>query len=408
MTQSFSRRAFLGRSALIGCSLAASPLATPISFASAPGDNRLVVIVLRGGMDGLDVVRPYGDPAYKALRGDAMPQDAVDLDGYFALHPALQPLMPLWRDGQLGFVHAVSTPYRDKRSHFDGQDLLEAGMNAPGEGSSGGGWLNRVVGLQNRREAEIAYAIGRDNMAILDGATPVSRWAPESDLALSPQAIRLAKLVMQDDAMFDAAMQQAFAIADSDGDAVQVDGGRREMMSMVREDLRAGGQRGAETRIAEFASRKLREETRIASFSLNGWDTHQAQDKSLPRALSALSETILALKAGLGGPVWKQSTIVAVTEFGRTARLNGSLGTDHGTGGLMILAGGALRGRRVLGDWPGLDEASLYQRRDLMPTRDIRAHLGWLLHSLFGLSHSDIERTVFPGLDLGSDPQLVL
>ncbi|MFZ5964185.1 DUF1501 domain-containing protein [Thalassococcus sp. BH17M4-6] len=411
MTEMLNRRAFLGRSALIGCSLAASPLVTPLSFAAVPGDNRLVVIVLRGGMDGLDVVQPYGDPAFAGLRGAPAlgdPEGPVDLDGYFALHPALRPLLPLWKDGQLGFVHAVSTPYRDKRSHFDGQDLLEAGLTDLGQGRSGGGWLNRVVGLQSGATAETAYAIGRDGMAILDGAAPVARWAPESDLALSPQALRLAQLVMQDDPVFSATMEQALEIADSDGDAVAVEGGRRKMLSMVKSDMQSVGRGGAETRIAEFAAKRLRADTRIASFSISGWDTHRSQDRVLARGLSRLSEAILGLQKGLGGQVWKRTTVVAVTEFGRTARRNGSDGTDHGTGGLMLLAGGALRGGRVLGDWPGLDEASLYQRRDLMPTRDLRAHLGWLLHSLYGLPLSTISQTVFPGVDMGDDPKLIL
>lgn len=145
---SMNRRSFLTRSALLGCSLAASPLVTPVSLAATGGENRLVLILLRGGMDGLDVVRPYADPAYAALRGAQKlggEEGAIDLEGYFALHPALRGLMPLWNARQLGFVHAVSTPYRDKRSHFDGQDLLETWIATLDGGMPRDGWLNRVV-----------------------------------------------------------------------------------------------------------------------------------------------------------------------------------------------------------------------------------------------------------------------
>ncbi len=410
MADPLNRRAFLARSALIGCSLAASPLVTPMSFAAAPGENRLVVILLRGAMDGLDVLRPYGDPAYAALRGDAGlgdPEGAVDLDGYFALHPALRPLMPLWHSGQLGFAHAVSTPYRDKRSHFDGQDLLEAGLAEGDAANARDGWLNRVLQHWPDAHAQTAYAIGHDTARLLSGDAPVQRWSPQSDLVLSPQAITLARLVMQEDPLFEAAFAQAFAISDNDGDRVAMQPGSQAMTQMTGGGERMPRGTSLEAGIAEFAGKRLREEARIASFSINGWDTHHAQDRSLPRALDRLADAILTLQETVRGPVWNKTTVVAVTEFGRTARRNGAGGTDHGTGGLMVLAGGALRGGRVMGDWPGLAEAQLYDRRDLLPTRDLRAYLGWLLHSQFGLPSSTLESTIFPGLDLGAAPEMI-
>ncbi len=411
MTNALSRRAFLSRSALIGCSLAASPLLTPISLAATPGENRLVVILLRGGMDGLDVVRPYGDPAYASLRGDAGlsdPEGAIDLDGYYALHPALRPLMPLWQRGQLGFAHAVSTPYRDKRSHFDGQDLLEAGLSNLGDPTTRDGWLNRVLQNMDGAQAETAYAIGRDQLRILGGPATSQRWSPEADMVLSPQAIKLARLIMKEDPAFNAAFEQAMAISDGDGDAVAMSGTQDDMMSMINQNTKQARKGNAERRIAEFAGNRLREDTRIASFSINGWDTHQRQGGSLSNALRRLSDTILTLQDAVTEPIWNKTTVVAVTEFGRTARMNGAAGTDHGTGGLMVMAGGALRGGRVMADWPGLSEAHLYERRDLMPTRDLRAYIGWLLHSQFGLSTSVVENTVFPGLDMGANPKLLL
>jgi len=409
MNNTLNRRTFLARSALIGCSLAASPLLTPVSLASAPGDKRLVVILLRGGMDGLDVVRPYGDPAYSALRGDAgldAEDPAMDLDGYFALHPALRPMMPLWSSGQLGFAHAVSTPYRDKRSHFDGQDLLEAGLSDLSGGLSRDGWLNRVVQNLPDSGPATAYAVGRDPLDVLGGAAVTQRWSPEADLALSPQAIQLARLIMADDPQFREAFAQALEISEGDGDSVAMTGTPDQMMAMAGKTS-PRGKTSAEVRIAEFIGKRLREETRIAALSITGWDTHQTQDRSLPNALGRLSDAILTLQTTMRGPVWNKTTVVAVTEFGRTARLNGSKGTDHGTGGLMVMAGGALRGGKVIGDWPGLDESQLYGRRDLMPTRDLRAYLGWLLHSQFGLPVSTLETSIFPGLDLGEQPTLI-
>ncbi|MEM7644671.1 MAG: twin-arginine translocation pathway signal, partial [Pseudomonadota bacterium] len=178
---SISRRRALS---LLGCSAAAFPLATPMSFASVPSDNRLVVIILRGGLDGLDALRPFGDPDLARLRprfetapGDGSP----DLTGFHALHPSLAPLMPLWRQGQLGFVQAVSTPYRGKRSHFDGQDILEAGTagDVP-DMARRDGWLNRLLPLMPGAHGRTAFAIGRSEMLILRGSADHASWAPEA------------------------------------------------------------------------------------------------------------------------------------------------------------------------------------------------------------------------------------
>lgn len=406
------RRAFLTRSVALGCSLAASPLVTPVTFAATPGDKRLVVILLRGGMDGMGAIAPYGDRDFAALRGD-LPMGGdngySDLDGFYAAHPALGPLAPLWRDGHLAAVHAVSTPYRDKRSHFDGQDILEAGIADLSSGHTRDGWLNRMLQHMPGIGTETAYAVGNDPLMVLDGSAPITRWSPEADLVLSPQALLLAELVMRDDPAMAKALAEAFQLAGSDGDAIAMEGaGAGEMMDMMQADMKATRQSGAESRIAEFVAKRLKGDARVAAFSLNGWDTHANQDRSLTRALSTLSDTLLKLRQEMGGPVWKQTAVVAMTEFGRTARLNGTRGTDHGTGGAMILAGGAIRGGRVFGAWPGLAEADLYARRDLMPTADVRAYAGWLMHGLFGIPKQAIERDIFPGVELGSDPGLLL
>ena len=369
------RRALL---AGLACSAAAHPLVTPVALAEAPGDARLVVIVLRGAMDGLDVLRPVSDPAWAAL---GRPSDGHDA-GFFALHPGLAPLMPLWRAGEMGAVHAVSTPYRDGRSHFDGQDLLEAG----GAGQSDG-WLNRLVARFPGARARTAFAVGRDALRILEGPAPVAEWAPETRLDLGPQARRLLSLVLKGDPILGPAAEEAMGLADATGDRAR---GEPPVVALAR-----------------YAAARLTEETRIAAFSMTGWDTHRGQARAMERNLGDLSQAILALRGGLG-PHWGRTAVLAVTEFGRTVRLNGSGGTDHGTGGAMLTAGGALSGGRVVADWPGLAEAALLDGRDLRPTRDMRAHLAWVLRDLFSVETGVLEREVFPGLDMGARSGVVL
>ncbi len=390
MVSSVSRRDFLARAGVIGCSLAASPLFTPVSFAQTPWDTRLVVIILRGGMDGLDVVQPYGDPGFAALRGSLSggPQaGALDLDGYFALHPALASLMPLWQAGQLSFVHAVSTPYRDKRSHFDGQDLLEAGT----ESLAGvrDGWLNRMLQVIPGVTAQTAYSVGRNDMRLMRGDAEVANWAPDADLGLSPQAVRLMDLVTESDPAIHAALAEAQLLSDAAGDM--------------------GGPRGGNhIEIARFAADRLSQDARIAAFSLNGWDTHFHQERAILPGLKRLAETLTTLRGKMRGDTWRKTAVIAMTEFGRTARQNGTGGTDHGTGGLMVLAGGAIRGGRVFGQWPGLGDGDLYQGRDLMPTADVRAQAAWIMRGLTGIDTTTFEQSIFPGLDMGSDPGLLL
>ncbi len=407
-TQPATRRAFLSNGLALGCSLAASPLLTPVTLASAPWDNRLVVIILRGGMDGLDVVQPRGAPEFAGL-GAGRAQDALDLDGFFALHPALADLMPLWRAGDLGFVHAVSTPYRDKRSHFDGQDILEAGIGGTSLGRIRDGWLNRLVQTVPGAHAETAYAIGRADMMLARGAAEVANWSPDAALTLSPQAQRLLEVMMHDDPLFRDAVTEAITLSASDMASSGQMGAAEEadMLDAMQDTIRNARQGDRPDTIARFAAERLRGDTRIAAFSLNGFDTHATQSRGLPKALDRLQTAIMTLKQELG-PIWDQTAIVAMTEFGRTARLNGTGGTDHGTAGAMVLAGGAVRGGRVVADWPGLDEASLYDRRDLLPTRDLRAHTAWIMRGLFGLDAPVLEQTIFPDLDLGANPGLIL
>lgn len=385
ISRPLSRRSFL----TAACSAAAWPLVTPVVLAAAPGENRLVVIVLRGGMDGLGVVQPYGDPNWTALRPRlaAPPGEGLaDLDGFFGLAAPFAPLLPLWKTGELGFAHAVSTPYRHRRSHFDGQDLLEnGGSDAGGQMTPArDGWLNRAIGLIPGATPETAMAVGRDRLLLLSGTAPAGSWSPSSALTLADDERQMLSRLYEGDPLFARALEGAEALSG------------------------AGGQGGRETgaALAAFAADQLNGRARIAAFSLGGWDTHRAQNRALAAPARQLCDAVLALKDGLGAN-WRQTAVLAVTEFGRTARENGSEGTDHGTGGAMLIAGGAVRGGRVLGRWPGLGEGALFEDRDLMPTDDVRRHCAWTLAGLFGLPRSSLERDVFPGLEMGGDPRLL-
>lgn len=406
-----TRRDLLLRASAIGCSAAASPLMTPVAFASAPTDNRLVVIILRGAMDGLDLVQPYGDPDFSGYRPDFAIGPAAgghDLDGFFALHAGLGDLMPLWQAGELGFAHAVSTPYRNQRSHFDGQDLLEAGTGAETVGRSyEDGWLNRLVQTLPGAARETALAVGREEALILRGAAPSVAWSPASRLRLSPATADLLGMLYHDDPLF----REAFEDAEFYSDLLHgsFDGGdmeEGEMMEAMAESIAASNRSVTARSLASFAAERLREDARIASFSLGGWDTHRGQVNRMGGALRHLSGAISELRSGLG-PDWDRTVVLAMTEFGRTVRQNGSAGTDHGTGSALVMAGGAIRGGRIVGDWPGLGQGDLFADRDLMPTRDVRAYAAWAMAGLFGTDRAALEGQIFPGLDLGPDPGLL-
>jgi len=388
------RRHFLRSLGAVACSAAAHPLLTTVTLAKgapALGENRLVVVILRGAMDGLDVLRPVGEAGFAALRPGLMTTPGLALDGFYELHAALEGLLPLWQAGELAFVQATSTPYRDKRSHFDGQDLLEAGTGMDvAAGAVRDGWLNRMLQAMPGVAAETAYAVGREELRILAGGAPVASWAPDQDLLLSAQGRLLLEHVAHDDPLFRDAVGEALALTEGDD------------MEM------AGGAKGNIDPVVDFAAGHLRAETRIAAFSLTGWDTHRGQERAIRRPLEQLQRMILRMKDHLGAEVWGRTALLAMTEFGRTARENGSGGTDHGTGGMMIAAGGAVKGGQVLGRWPGLDEGALYQGRDLMPTTDVRAWAAHVMAGLYGIDRGVLEGAVFPGLAMDGAGGLIL
>ena len=404
-----NRRKFIARTLALGCSAAASPFITPVTFAAAPWDNRLVVILLRGAMDGLDVVRPYGDADLSVHRSDMNMDGAFDLGGFFAMHPELAKLKPMWRAGELGFVHAVSTPYRDKRSHFDGQDMLEAGYGSFLGASQSSGWLNRMLSLVPGTSSQTAFAVGQEDLILLNGERKYSNWVPGGKLELSSQARLLLGRMYENDPLFHSSAEIAMELTDAidaDKAAMMADDGQmmQDMMDQSQKTVRRSG-RAAE--LAKFAADRLNEDTRIAAFSIGGWDTHRNQSKAIKHPLAELSRALITLKGGLGQN-WDKTAVICMTEFGRTVRANGTNGSDHGTGGAMVLAGGAIRGGKVYGDWPGLGAGDLYKDRDLMPTADVREYAAHVMRGLFGISETDLQNTVFPGLGLVKRPNILL
>jgi len=377
-----SRRGFLLG---LGATLALG--GTRAAFAQAPGEKRLVVILLRGAMDGLFVVQPYGDPDLAALReGLVLPEPGqegglLDLGGSFGLHPALDGLHRLYRLNQTMVIHAVAGPYRS-RSHFEAQDLLEAGTAQ----RMTSGWLNRALqALPGSQAARAGLAVGTGVPLLLRGPTPVGSYAPAGlDRPSTDLMLRLAAL--------------------NDGDA--------GIGPAFREGLRARGyaettlgppddgrDRGNFPRLASAAARLLAQPDgpRVAAMEIGGWDTHAGQPNRIMGPLRALDAGIGQLREGLGA-AWRQTAVLVVTEFGRTARVNGNNGTDHGTGGVAFLLGGAVAGGRVAADWPGLKPGQLFQNRDLQPTVDLRSIAKALLRDHLRLPDAAVAQA-FPGSD---------
>ncbi|HEX5181677.1 MAG TPA: DUF1501 domain-containing protein [Allosphingosinicella sp.] len=365
------RRFFLG-SAAAGAALLAVP---GIAFARAATDKRFVFIIQRGAADGLSIVAPVGDPAFTGLRA-AFVEDAeagAKLGGFFTLHPALAETAKLYGAGEALFVHAVASPYRD-RSHFDGQNVLETG--ATGAYRLKDGWMNRLLGLLPQGEAK-AIAVSPTVPMALRGAHDVTSYAPSNLPAPADDLLaRVGDLYARDP-----------QLAPLWNDAMAT----RKLTG----DLSGGGTNGAAT--GALAARLLAgaDGERVAFIETGGWDTHSGQRGRLAAQLKGLDALLAALKTGLGAD-WANTLVLVATEFGRTAAINGTGGTDHGTASVAMLLGGAVNGGRVSGDWPGLAPAALYQNRDLRPTTDLDALIANALGRHYGLDLGRTAAALFP------------
>ena len=378
-----------------GCLAAATMLPDiRVAFAAAPVEERFIFVILRGAMDGLAAIPPYGDRSYKSARGGiALPSSAyTPLDDFYAAHKSLSSFSGMFKEGEAAVIHAVSTPYRD-RSHFDAQNVLECG-SASAHGLRDG-WLNRAIALYGRRDTSLGLAVGQTIPLALQGAAPVGTWAPSADgLPADTLLISLERLY-QKDPLFHVALSQAVDVHNIADEAVE--GG------MFGKKM--GGRRGLQGRQAMektvSAVGKILSDPagpRIATIEVGGWDTHAQQGTeqgALANLLLALDAGLKTMKAALG-PHWKKTVVLVATEFGRTVSGNGTGGTDHGTASCALLLGGAVNGGRVYADWPGLDKREQHEGRDLRPTTDLRQVAKSILYDHLRLEDADIERSVFP------------
>jgi len=381
----------LTRRTLLAASAGAATLSLPVfAFGQAQAtDKRLLVLILRGGMDGLSAVAPVGDPSYAALRGRlALPRSgegaALGLDDTFALHPNLPKMQALYRAGELLPIHACATAYRE-RSHFDAQNVLETGASAPFARSEG--WLNKALGALPRAPPEMGVALSAQAPLILRGPTPVATWSPSGLPDVDTDTI--SRLLALYDAR-DPALAHALESAMS-ANLVAMDSGALDMTGR-------GGRNVVAT--AQIAARFLKDTNGpiAAVMETTGWDTHANQGLEqgpLARNLAQLDNGLDAFKSEMGAE-WSNTVVLIATEFGRTAAPNGGNGTDHGIASAAFLAGGAVNGGRVLADWPGLSQRDLYEGRDLRPTLDLRAVFKGVLADHLQISHAALERDVFP------------
>ncbi len=358
-----------------------------VNFAQVRQNGRFVFILLRGGFDGLAAVVPYGDPEYHALRGSFAynASDLTTLDDTFGLAPGLSPLRGLWDANQLAVVHAMAIPHRT-RSHFDGQAILETGLDHPA--GSADGWLNRLLQVMSGTRSGIAIAAGMP--LSLTGSYQVETWSPTQLGAVDDGFLeRLAVLYRSDAALqnrFEAALQQQDLVGEE---------------PMARGTAQRGNSvgRGGIAPLMLAAAKILRQERgpNIAAMEFSGWDTHANQGMAggaLDRLLGQLADGLIAFRTDMG-TAWENTTVVVMTEFGRTARPNGTRGTDHGTAGAGFVLGPRLAKSAIVADWPGLSSNALFEGRDLKPTLDTRAVLKAAIAGAFDLTPAQLDR-VFP------------
>lgn len=381
-------RLLMSRRAMLGVTAGLFSWAFMPRFAEAApshDDPRLLVVVLRGGMDGLNVVVPFGDKHYVSMRGDiAIPKSAtIKLDTFFGLHPALKSFGGYYKDGEAAVVHATCVPLHN-RSHFDGQDNLENGL--PGLTSNATGWLNRLLSALPKGapiKSKGAIQIGEAPL-ILRGPAPVLGWSPTWFSHVEDPLLYLVRtLYRQNDRVLYETLERGLK-ADRLAEKVDKDDGN---ISELRK-----GFRGAARLVG------AKDGPRIAVLSVGGWDTHTdqgAEAGQLAGVLGGLDEAIKDFRDTIGS-AWKQTVVVMVTEFGRTVRVNGDGGTDHGVGTVALLAGGAVRGGRVFGDWPGLAPNKLFEDSDLRPTTDIRSVFKGILRDHLGVPKTLLNATIFP------------
>ena len=360
-----TRRRFIGTAAAI----TALTLWPRASRAVPAADTRLLVVLLRGGLDGLHALLPVGDPHYASLRDALAPQNPLALNSDFALHPSLEFSHALFGRKQWLPVVAVAPPYR-QRSHFEAQDCLENGT-AQASGASTG-WLNRCAAAMSGTQAPSITAV---MPLILRGPGDATTWSPPLPEDVNPILLQRLQALYAADPTLAAPFAKA----------VEAQG------------MAAGGGTGrlpqAMGAAADFMA-KL-DGPRLGFVENTGWDTHSNQAATLTRKLKELDEGLRAFH-DRASSIWNKTVVMVVTEFGRTAAVNGTGGTDHGTGTLAMLAGGAVAGGRIAGDWPGLAPDALNERRDLRATTDLRSVFKGVLATHMQVANGKLSSQVFP------------
>jgi uncharacterized protein (DUF1501 family) len=373
------------REALLGLSAAFTLGRASLALAAPATEQRFVVVLLRGALDGLSAVQPYGDPAFAGLRGPlalpapGAPGGVLDLGGTYGLHPALANVHAMYTAGDALLLHAVAGHYRS-RSHFEAQDCLESGADQ----RLNSGWLNRAVSLMPApRGRDIALSVGLSAPLLLRGPATVEAWAPDHFAQPTADLYQRLLTISAHDPVIGPSIaeglkQRGFAASALSGQAADPAHDRSFEM------------------LAGSAGRLLArpDGPRVAVLEIGGWDTHAAQPRRLELALGQLDAGLAALKAGLGES-WRRTVVLAVTEFGRTAHINGTGGTDHGTASVAFMLGGAVAGGKVRADWPGLGQGRLFEDRDLAPTMDLRSAIKGVLVDHLGLPPSHLP-TILP------------
>ena len=384
-------------------------LASRLALASTPaGPSRFVLVIMRGALDGLAAAPPYGDADYSALRREfalrapGSAGGALPLNGFFGLHPSLGFMQQCYAARELIVLHALASPYRE-RSHFDGQDVLENGSPHPHALQSG--WLNRALAaLPGPARREAGVSLGQNVPLVMRGSAAVTSWSPSKLTALDEDTLaRITDLYATDKLLAlrlaDALAADAMAAEESaDNMAGSTAAADAAASGKLTRPARPDGARYAE--LVRAAAGFLRQENgpRVAVFDTSGWDTHANEggaEGQLATRLAALDKGLATLKQELGA-AWSDTAVLLVTEFGRTAAINGTRGTDHGTATVAFLAGGAVAGGRVIAEWPGLSARALYQGRDLAPTLDLRSVLKGVLAEHLAVPHRALEQSVFP------------
>jgi uncharacterized protein (DUF1501 family) len=390
----------LRRRFMISAALSASALTPWTSLSLAASGNgsgkRFVLVILRGGLDGLSAVPAIGDPDFAAARGPLgrFAAPALALEGPYALHPNLAQLHAMYGRGEVAVIHAVGLPYRE-RSHFDAQQVLESGAVRPYELSTG--WLGRALGDSGAKGIALNTAVP----LVLRGRAAIDTWAPSALPEPTADLVARIERMYRDDSALATALQRAKELHFESGTMPAESASAETPMNAMNPTgiNRPGAFTPVARRAAEFLVQP--DGPQAAVLEIGGWDTHANQanpNGALANYLRQLDAGLAALRDGLvAGDAWKRSVVVVATEFGREVAINGTLGTDHGTGGAAFVLGGAVKGGRVVADWPGLAKKDRYEGRDLRTTTDLRAVFKGVLGDHLHVASGNLNRDVFPG-----------